>query len=103
MSFTAECQNCGLVSSVEALRDIEDITARVYPGELMPAGECPDCGCLALLMNGERSRVMVDLAGESKDISDAQLLRYPATTERLLVELNNRIWALRWKRDETDG
>ncbi len=47
----------------------------------------------------ERNRVMVDLAGESEDITDGQLMRYPEATERLIVELSNRIWELRWKRD----
>lgn len=42
----SECQNCGAVHDDSDLEEIEDIHERVEPGEEMPSGECPDCGCL---------------------------------------------------------
>ena len=40
----SDCEFSTLV--VEDLSDIEDIIDRVFPGEDMPDGECPDCGAL---------------------------------------------------------
>ncbi len=44
--MTYSCQNCSNTYSEGELRPIKDITARVMPGEIMPAGECPNCGAL---------------------------------------------------------
>jgi predicted RNA-binding Zn-ribbon protein involved in translation (DUF1610 family) len=38
------CNNCDFAS--DQLDNIKDIFDRVDPGELMPAGECPECGAL---------------------------------------------------------
>ena len=41
------CQDCDFeTSDIEFLEPIDDITERVEPGEVMPAGECPECGAL---------------------------------------------------------
>ncbi len=42
----SKCQDCGKVSTEQELQPISDIFGRVDPGELMPSGECPDCGAL---------------------------------------------------------
>jgi hypothetical protein len=43
----SECQNCGQVWPDDAIDpQIPDLHERVAPGEPMPTGECPDCGCL---------------------------------------------------------
>jgi hypothetical protein len=42
----SECANCGKVFSIEELEDISDFWGRVLPGETMPSGQCPECGCL---------------------------------------------------------
>lgn len=45
--FPYACANCG--ASYEDMGDmnyISDLHERVAPGEIMPAGECPACGCL---------------------------------------------------------
>lgn len=44
--MSAVCQNCGDTWPLEALKPIKDLHERVAPGESMPAGECPGCGCL---------------------------------------------------------
>lgn len=38
------CDNCDYEG--DQLNTIKDIFDRVDPGELMPAGECPECGAL---------------------------------------------------------
>jgi hypothetical protein len=43
------CQNCEQTWELSELNQIKDIFQRVAPGEPMPAGECPDCGCLCQL------------------------------------------------------
>ena len=43
------CQNCGKVLGRSALipfEQIKDLHERVGPGEVVPFGECPDCGAL---------------------------------------------------------
>lgn len=40
------CQNCGKRWRTEELKAIDDFFDRVQTGELMPSGECPECGCL---------------------------------------------------------
>lgn len=45
------CGKCGWTGPESALRcgcmEIEDFWERVYPGEVVPDGECPECGGLA--------------------------------------------------------
>lgn len=41
------CQNCdSLWMDGELINPIHDLEQRVAPGEPMPSGECPECGCL---------------------------------------------------------
>lgn len=45
-----ECQNCGhQFWDDQQLDEIQDLTQRVMPGEPMPAGQCPDPDCKALV------------------------------------------------------
>ena len=41
------CANCSWRGYVFELKDISDLDQRVRAGEVVPAGECPKCGCLA--------------------------------------------------------
>lgn len=44
------CPGCGVRLDIEALIwPIPDLVEKVLPGEVMPAGECPDCGELVPL------------------------------------------------------
>ncbi len=43
-----ECQNCGAYWPYESLNEIHKLYERVQPGEIMPSGECPKCGCLCI-------------------------------------------------------
>lgn len=42
----AECQGCGERWDEDQLLPVQDLFARVAPGEPMPMGECPGCGAL---------------------------------------------------------
>jgi len=41
------CDNCEWTGLANDLLPISNFDQRVPPGELVPAGECPECGCLA--------------------------------------------------------
>lgn len=41
-----ECQNCGLQLTDDKLHPLQHVRARVLPGEVMPYGQCPDCGAV---------------------------------------------------------
>ena len=43
---TSACQNCDWVGDDTLLKPIQQLLERVAPGEPMPSGECPACGCL---------------------------------------------------------
>ena len=50
------CQNCSWRGRLDQLgcqfEDIPDLKERIAPGEIVPAGECPQCGALAHLVDG---------------------------------------------------
>jgi len=41
-----KCQNCDGIYTADELKDIKDLEQRISPGEIVPSGECPDCGAL---------------------------------------------------------
>ncbi len=42
------CDNCDWTGTSKDLNEwISDIQERIYPGEIVPAGECPECGACA--------------------------------------------------------
>jgi hypothetical protein len=45
-----KCDNCDWTGVACDLESISDYQERVTPGETTPAGECPDCGCLAYVV-----------------------------------------------------
>lgn len=49
----AECQNCDWEGLESELYLLADVHQRVAPGEVMPAGECPECGAVAHLKDDE--------------------------------------------------
>jgi hypothetical protein len=45
----SECGNCGEVwkdEDIKPLIDVHHLWERISPGEIVPSGECPDCGAL---------------------------------------------------------
>ena len=45
------CGNCNWKGQMQDVNPLKNISARVSPGEIVPAGECPKCGALASLVN----------------------------------------------------
>ena len=54
------CANCDWHGPESELKELQDVFERVSPGDVMPAGECPECGASAFVEN-EHDR-MVTLA-----------------------------------------
>lgn len=46
-SAPCECSDCSWKGPASMTVMISDIQERVSPGEIVPVGECPKCGCLA--------------------------------------------------------
>lgn len=50
---TCTCDNCGWTGHTGELRcdltTTPDLNYRLEPGSVVPAGECPECGCFACL------------------------------------------------------
>jgi hypothetical protein len=44
----ARCDSCGTLWDEDELEPIDDLHQRVAPGEIMPAGQCPDEDCGAV-------------------------------------------------------
>lgn len=80
MTIKAVCQNCDFAGDREKIKrqfpDIPNLAERVSPGELVPFGECPECGALVHLMPGSVDEMRDDLL---KHIST--LVKYWATVK----------------------
>jgi len=50
-----ECDDCGMVTTSAMLGGIRDLELRVYPGGIVPAGEC-ECGALAYVVEPLKRR-----------------------------------------------
>jgi hypothetical protein len=57
------CEDCDWQGEACELEGISDFSERVAPGEICPAGECPECGALAHV-----AKARVDL-GDGEEIS----------------------------------
>jgi hypothetical protein len=49
------CDNCPWIGSERDCGEIQNLSGRVAPGEIMPAGECPECGALCHLTENEEA------------------------------------------------
>lgn len=55
----AECMNCGWNGGVDELGEIKGFFERVQPGDTaVPAGECPECSCLAYLKEDDPADII---------------------------------------------
>ena len=41
------CGHCGWTGIASETNPIANLDQRIYPGEIVPIGECPKCTCLA--------------------------------------------------------
>jgi hypothetical protein len=52
-----KCDNCSRILSSEQLKhlwpNIPDLTLRIEPGNIVPSGECPHCGCLTYIVKNK--------------------------------------------------
>ena len=65
------CQNCNKFWRQDELKLIDDIFQRVAAGEIMPAGDCPECGALCQLKEPENIVEFLstgNLTGEPKTV-----------------------------------
>ena len=46
----ARCDSCGLECPQHRLAKPKDLALRLDPNDVVPAGECPECGALAYLI-----------------------------------------------------
>ena len=58
---TATCQDCGWRGPVEDTKEFRHLYERVHPGDVMPAGDCPEEGCGAAAMLDDERRDADDL------------------------------------------
>lgn len=56
------CNNCEWEGRFQDVNPIKSIGDRISPGEIVPAGECPKCGCLAHLTTDKVTFSLVDQA-----------------------------------------
>ncbi len=62
------CNNCGKLWTTDQLERIDDFWDRVNAGEIMPSGQCPDCGCLChRQFSGGVMRILVKERREAKE------------------------------------
>lgn len=47
-----ECANCAERWDLGELADVRDLTERLAPGDEVPMGECPSCGCFCYPTEG---------------------------------------------------
>ncbi len=55
---SAKCGNCDKTWETSDLDDISNLGMRLDPGSEVPAGSCPECGCLCYLVSEPRKVVM---------------------------------------------
>jgi predicted nucleic-acid-binding Zn-ribbon protein len=50
-----ECDNCGWAGEAKDVGPIHNLHERVDAGGIVPAGECPECGCFAYIVKREET------------------------------------------------
>ena len=87
---TATCQDCGWTGPVEETKELRDVWDRVLPGDVMPAGECPQegCGAAAMLDEPDPRTDRLRTAMETLTI-ELERLRTKIYTGRLQAPIGN--------------
>lgn len=55
-----QCQNCRFRCWQRDLNDLQDVLERVEPGDIMPAGECPECGAASHIVDRPHRTYVTD-------------------------------------------
>lgn len=69
-SVVAICANCSKVFSIEELEEYHDFWSRVEVGNVIPAGDCPECQAFCYLDEGVGSSFRVKVGDESIQLLD---------------------------------
>ena len=80
---TATCQDCGWQGPVEETNELRNVWDRVLPGDVMPAGECPEEGC--------GGAAMLDAAHDGADDLRPQMVALMLGLDRLRGDLRNDV------------
>jgi hypothetical protein len=66
----AKCQACDQIYDEDDLDTIEDYNQRVAPGEIVPAGQCPDpdCGALCHLIQSGKTTTAPEPSKQGEQI-----------------------------------
>ena len=59
-NLIVRCGNCGWHGKAAKTLPIQDLEERITPGEEVPVGECPECGCLCHLVKEQPSGEAVE-------------------------------------------
>ena len=51
---TAECQDCDWTGPAQLCAPLSNALQRIQPGDVMPAGECPECSAAAMLTTDDQ-------------------------------------------------
>ena len=80
---TATCQDCGWQGPVEETKEFRNVWDRVLPGDVMPAGECPEEGC--------GGAAMLDADREEADDLRPPMVALMLGLDRLREDLRNGV------------
>jgi len=87
------CDNCSSEWTKNDLDSIDDLEARVLPGEPMPAGQCPECGAVC---HGVKTKfnhayqMAFEVVSDSKNPNDNTVFEIlSGLSQRLTNLLNN--------------
>ena len=80
---TATCQDCGWQGPVEETKEFRNVWDRVLPGDVIPAGECPEEGC--------GGAAMLDADRDGADDLRPQMVALMLGLDRLRDDLRNGV------------
>lgn len=84
--MSCQCQNCDWEGDDGDCREIQNLSERVEPGEIMPSGECPECGALCYPWAALDLRVVDQL---TRRVGDNLFVITP-TDDGLQVQVQNK-------------
>lgn len=82
------CQDCEWTGKAQELEEITDIQERIFPGEIVPAGQCPECGACAHLDETQTPDQIADeLCNSFRNVVHLVRLQAEQDTERRIDEI----------------
>lgn len=84
-----KCGNCDARVKAKDLLDIEDIGQRLTAGDMVPSGECPDCGALCYPASGNDPLPATVVVTVSGGTADAQVLPPNGDVRVILIDFDD--------------